>query len=141
MPIDYIIDANIIFSALMSGKVVYKTLFERYKCFSADYLFVEMERHKDIILKKTKMDTAQFVPYAVSLFSNIGIIATMLLSTNAKQEAIRLCSKVDIDDFIYIALSIDFNAPLVTRDETLYEGLRKQKFKNIVLLQDVIDTL
>ncbi len=138
---DYIIDANILFSALISGKVVYKTLLERYHCISSDYLFVELERYQETVKTKTKMDGTQFTAYSVALFSKINIIPALLLSDKAKSEALELCNKVDIDDTPYIALAIDLGVPLITRDIKLYNGLRKQKFKNIVLLQDLLNTL
>ncbi len=39
-------------------------------------------------------------------------------------------------DSIYIALSIEFNIPLVTNDKKLTNGLKNKGFKNIIPLEE-----
>ena len=138
---EYVVDANVIFSSLISGKAIYKKLFEHYKFCSVDTLFLELDRHKEVVLTKTKLDEVQKVAYSLELFKNIAFFPAIFLPKEAIAQSKILCKTVDIDDFLYIALAITIDKPLATRDIKLYNGLRKQKFKNIVLLQDLLDTL
>ena len=47
---------------------------------------------------------------------------------------------IDIKDSVYVALSIELNVPLITRDKKLYLGLRKKKFENIILFENFLKT-
>lgn len=47
---NYVIDFNILFSGLLSGRALYKTLFRHYSFYIPDFAFVELRKYKDIIL-------------------------------------------------------------------------------------------
>jgi hypothetical protein len=38
-----------------------------------------------------------------------------------------------------LALSIELDIPLITRDEPLYKGLRKKGYKNVTLFSDFVE--
>lgn len=65
----------------------------------------------------------------------------MVLTEEAYQKGYDLCLGVDLDDMLYVSLSVLTGFPLITRDVPLYEHLQKQKYKNVILLQDIIATL
>jgi predicted nucleic acid-binding protein len=44
-----------------------------------------------------------------------------------------LLDKIDLKDAIYVALAMQLDLPLLTRDNPLYEGLRKQGFRKVML--------
>ncbi len=135
---EFIIDANVVFSALISGKSIYKRLINEYKLYTIDYIFEELETHREVILDKTRLDDSQFLPYVVNIFSGIGILPSLILSLDSKQKAYNLCEKVDIKDMPYIALAIEMDKPLLTNDKVLFEGLQKQKYKQILLFNDFL---
>jgi predicted nucleic acid-binding protein len=139
--IDFIVDANILFSALISGKSIYPVLFGMYRFSTIDYVFTELDLHRQVILEKTRLEEIQFIAYLEKIFSKITIYPNMILGEEASTKAYQLCKTVDVKDAPYVALAIQLNQPLATRDEKLYEALRKQKFKNIMLLQDILTTL
>jgi predicted nucleic acid-binding protein len=131
-------DANVIFSAIISGKSLYKRLMTEFEVFSIDYVFVELAEHQPTILAKTKLDTNQLAPYVLAIFSNLKVLPSLILSKEAKQKALALCEGIDLKDAPYIALSIQMDIPLLTNDKILYEGLKKKKFKNIILFADFV---
>ncbi|MBI5332429.1 MAG: hypothetical protein HZB65_02565 [Candidatus Aenigmarchaeota archaeon] len=52
---DLVVDANILFSALIKDSFAHNLLFnERFHLFTPDYIFSEFEKHKEEILKKTE---------------------------------------------------------------------------------------
>jgi predicted nucleic acid-binding protein len=133
-----IVDANVIFSAIISGKGIYKKLITTYEVFSLDYLFSELATYQAIILEKTKLDKSQIAPYLLAIFSGIKVVPSMLLSESSRQEAYNLCIDIDMKDAPYIALSIELGITLITNDKVLFEGLQKKKFKNIMLFEDFV---
>ena len=48
----YVIDANVLFSAFISGKSVYRLLFLEHTIYLPDFAFLEIEKYKQRILKK-----------------------------------------------------------------------------------------
>ncbi len=53
----YIIDANVIFSALISGKEIFVKLFENNKIFAPDFILIEIEKYNKVVLKKSKLSS------------------------------------------------------------------------------------
>ncbi|MBE9569065.1 MAG: hypothetical protein IMF11_00425, partial [Proteobacteria bacterium] len=47
----------------------------------------------------------------------------------------------DEKDTVYIAVALEFDVILITSDKTLFTGLKKQNFTQVMLFKDVIDTL
>jgi predicted nucleic acid-binding protein len=48
----FILDANVIFSALISGKQLFLQLFESNSFYTPDFVFIEIEKYKNKIIKK-----------------------------------------------------------------------------------------
>lgn len=67
------------------------------------------------------------------MFTNIHFIPTYLIEEDVKQKALKLVKSIDTKDVAYVALSIQLDLPLLTRDIPLYEGLRKKGFRNVQL--------
>ncbi|MDZ7899006.1 MAG: PIN domain-containing protein [Arcicella sp.] len=130
---DFILDANVLMSMLISGKAVYKSLLKEYTFFSSDFAFIEIEKYKFVIQNKTKNDTENFRNFSYYLFSHVHFIPTYLIEDDVKQKALKLVEDVDIKDVAYVALSIQLDLPLLTRDIPLYEGLRKKGYRNVQL--------
>ena len=130
---DYILDANVIMSMLISGKAIYKSLLKEYTFFSSDFAFIEIEKYQNVIQSKTKIDTENFKHFSYYLFSHVHFIPTYLIEDDAKQKALKLVEDIDTKDVAYVALSIQLDIPLLTRDIPLYEGLRKKGFRNVQL--------
>ncbi len=52
---DIVIDANVLFSALIKDSFAYTILFSgSFHLFTPEYIFTELEKHKDEILEKTE---------------------------------------------------------------------------------------
>ncbi len=56
----YVIDANVLFSAFISGKEVYTLLFSEHTISVPDFTFLELEKYKQRILNKTKLTEDAF---------------------------------------------------------------------------------
>lgn len=58
---DLVIDANVLFSVLIKESFAHDLLFSSsFHLFTPEYIFAELEKHKDEILKKTKRTDEDF---------------------------------------------------------------------------------
>jgi predicted nucleic acid-binding protein len=46
--------------------------------------------------------------------------------------------KIDPKDITYVAFAMQLDLPLLTRDSSLYEELRKQGLRNVMLFEDYL---
>ncbi len=51
--VDYIIDANVLMSILISGKSIYKPLLNYYNFILPEFALVEIDKYNEIIFEKT----------------------------------------------------------------------------------------
>ncbi len=136
----YIIDANVIFSALISGKEFFIKLFENNKFYAPDFIMLELDKYKSVILKKSKLPIENLQDFIQRLFKQITVIPELYITDKNKQKAVDLCQDIDIKDTAYIALSLEMNLSIVTRDKKLLNGLIKKGFDNIISLDELLQT-
>lgn len=137
----YVLDANVLFSAFISGKELYTLLFSERSMYLPDFAFLELEKYKKRILKKTKLREEEFQEFVLKLFSNVTVIPNLLLSEASLRQAYQLCKDIDEKDTIYVAAAMEFDLVLITNDRILYTGLKERNFSKIALLNDVVDTM
>ena len=65
---NFVIDANILFSACISGKDIYKNTFLSNKFYIPDFSILEIEKYKETILSKTKLDKEELKKNLQSCF-------------------------------------------------------------------------
>ncbi len=138
---EYVIDANVLFSAFISGKDVYHLLFSEHTIYLPDFAFLEIEKYKQRILKKTKLTEQEFQEFVFKLLSNVTVIPNLLISRASLKHAYQLCQGIDEKNTVYVAVALEFDVTLITSDKILCTGLKKRNFTQVMLLRDVIDTL
>lgn len=137
----YVIDANILFSAFISGRDIYRLLFSAYTIYLPDFAFIELEKYKARILKKTKIKEADFKEFVVTLLRHVIVIPNFLISAESLQQAFHLCQHIDEKDTLYVATAIECQAILITNDKKLYHALKQHHFEQIELLENVMNQL
>lgn len=127
-----IIDSNLIFSALRGkeSKTRNKLLTSNDKFFTPNYLIGEIFNHKEAILRKSKASEAETSEYLLKILTRINFINEETISVVNYIEAYRLCKDVDEKDTPFVALSLEMDYEIWTRDEELKTGLRKKGFDN-----------
>jgi len=136
---NYIIDFNILFSSMLSGKSFYKTLFRNNNFYTPDFIFVELQKYESQIIDNTKLELEQLISYSKFLFNHLKVFPNLVITIKSKQYAFDLIKDIDLKDITYLALSIELEIPLITRDEILFNGLRKKRYKNVILFTDFIN--
>ena len=138
---DFVIDANILMSILISGKASYKPLLTYYGFILPEFVLVELEKYKDILKTKTKMQESEFLQWNYFVFSQLTILPQYVLSQESLEKSRKILEKIDLKDMAYVALTMQLDLPLLTRDAVLYEGLRKQGFRKVILFEDFLRTI
>jgi predicted nucleic acid-binding protein len=120
-----VIDSNKIFSMLLSNNVKTREfLFADDKIFYApNFLFLEIFRLKEKILKFTKLSDGEFTSTFNIIFERINFIGRNYISDSYKQKALSLCADIDEADTPFVALALQIRAKIWTGDNILKKGL------------------
>jgi predicted nucleic acid-binding protein len=140
-PHHYVLDANILFSAVLRGKAFYEQLFSTCRFYLPDFGLLELEKYRSTILQKTSLDFAVLQSFTLALFRQIVVVPRFTLSDKTITDAFLLCKGADERDTMYVACAIELGIPFVTRDKPIYEHLSKQGFRNVILFHDLCDQI
>jgi len=115
---DLVVDDNVIFAALIKeDSFAYTLLFsDAFHIFTPEYIFTELEKHKDELLEKTERTTEEFFRLVETLKRRINIIPLEELVPYV-EEAEKLTP--DPDDMAYFALALKLNCAIWSNDKKL----------------------
>lgn len=133
----YIADANVIYSGLISGRNEYISLASKHRLYLPDFGLTELQQYQQVIFEKTRQQPDALKQYTLTLFEKITVVPNLLISFPDYRSAFELCKGIDVKDVTYVALSLELNHPLLTRDKPLATGLRAKGFTNVVLLDEL----
>lgn len=127
-----VVDTNLIFSALIpEASKIRELLFERNISFySPNFLVTEIYKHKDKLLKNSKLSESEFYLYFNEIIEQIKFVPMDFISIESRQIAYDLCKDVDVKDTPFVALAIELKLPLWTGDKKLKEGLISKGFND-----------
>ena len=123
---DLVVDANIVFAALIKDSFSYYLLFSgRFHLFTPEYIFTELETHKEKILAKTKRTTEEFYRLLEILKRRIIVVPLEELT-----EYVEKAEKISPDpgDMVYFALALKFNCPIWSNDKKLKQQDKVQVY-------------
>jgi len=135
---DYILDTNVIMSILISGKSSYKPIVMFNRFVTIDYIFKEIEEYKETIFDRSKLERNQLVDYTNQILSKIPVLPRYVVSEENIKMASELTKDIDFNDIWFIALSLEYDLTLLTRDVKLFNGLIKKGFKKIMLFDQFL---
>lgn len=135
-----VIDANIIFSALIKGNPIYLSLIRNLEVYAPDFIFLELGKYEERILNKTS-SKEKMRKIIYEIFKGIHIIPKMAVKKSSMETAYNLCKEIDEKDVPYVALTIELDAYLWTNDKKLTEKLIEKGFKKILTTDEIIKIL
>ena len=116
---DLVVDANIIFAALIKNNFSHHLLFSgNFRLFTPEYMFTELEQHKEEILQKTDRTTEEFLRMVEILKRRIILVPLEELIPYVK-EAEKITP--DPDDMAYFALALKLDCAIWSNDKKLKE--------------------
>lgn len=135
---DYVMDANVLMSILISGRSDYRPLLTYYNFLLPEFVLVEIEKYSHIIKKKSRRNEQEFLLWTYFVFSQLTILPQYLFSDVSLSKARQLTEKIDIKDTNYVALAMELDLILLTRDKQLHQGLRKKGFRKVLMFEDFL---
>jgi len=131
-----IVDTNIVFSALLnSGSRIGEILLyakEPLQFYTCNYLQTELQKHRDKLLKLTKLSEAKLAEIEKLITHRITFIDEHLLPQSILIETEALLKSIDQNDTPFVALAVHLNGKLWTGDMKLYHGLKEKRFEDIM---------
>ncbi len=129
-----IVDTNIVFSALLNtnsriGQILI-TGKNHFDFYSPAYVKYEIFKHKEKIKSIGKLTDEEFYETYDLILKNITILNHSIIPTDIYKNAEVMCQ--DIDDTIFVAVSIFTKGILWTGDLKLLNGLINKGFKNLI---------
>jgi len=137
----FILDANVVISILISGRATNKTILRSYDYLAPDFILAEINQYQGEIFKKSKLDETQLRFYTKAVFEELTILPNYVIEEKSIKCALALLEEIDLKDVQYLALSIQLDLPLLTRDKPLYKGLKKQGYRKVQLWEDFLKSL
>jgi len=125
-----IVDTNILFSCLLSGQSIFgeTLLASDYQFFVCEQVIVELFRHKEKLVKLSKLSEDEILQIYKILLKHICLYKEDLISEQNRISAYGLCKDIDESDTPHVALTLELNGWLWTGDKKLKEGLKRKGF-------------
>ena len=135
---DYIIDANVLISMMITGKASYYTLTKFFRFYIPDYTLQELDEYQSVIFEKSRLQSTEVRAFVRRLFPYLRIVPSFAIDPEAHQKAEELTQDVDPKDQMYVALAIQTNAILLSRDKVLVSGIRKNGFRQTMMFDQFL---
>ena len=131
-----IVDTNIVFSAILNsnsriGKILLNSK-EHFQFFTCNYLRTEIQRHRNKLLKLTKLTEDQLSELEDLITQHVTFIDERLIPQDHLIKTETQLKAIDPDDTVFVALTKHLEGKLWTGDLQLYNGLKAKRFKNII---------
>ena len=128
-----VLDTNLLFSALRSNNTAFREILfsDEYIFYSSKYIIVEIFKHKERIVKGIKTaDESEVYEYLNEILQRIRFINEDFISITNYAKAYQLCKDVDEFDVPFVALALELDAELWTKDKKLKTELLRKGFDN-----------
>ena len=128
-----VIDSNIVLASLRSRDSVLRQKImttTQYRFTTVNFLFVEIFKHKEKIFKNAKATEEEQLQFLNNVIQKIQFQQEEIISIHNFFEAYHLCKDIDKKDIPFVALSLELDAPLWTRDSILKTHLISKGFTN-----------
>ncbi len=125
-----VVDTNIVFAALRQPNSVTRRILLRgdAEWHTTNYLLSELFLHKERVLNASNATPHEVFELVNEVIQEINFISENRIATEHFFEAYYLCRGVDKKDIPFVALTLELNARLWSRDERLKAHLRTQGF-------------
>lgn len=145
LKINLIVDSNIIFSAILNiDSRIGQILVARHNTFNfyaPKYVRDEILEHQGKLKKIANLNDSGFRELFEIITKNITILDHSIVDRVHYESALKLCSKIDIDDVPFVAFSFYLECKLWTGDKKLIKGLRKRGFNEVITTNEIFEVV
>ena len=112
-----IIDSNVLFSALIKDSHTRRLILEYDRQFLfPDFIFRELENHKEELLKKTGLNSSSFEQLLGIILRKVQIVPDEKIKPY-KNEALRIVEQIDPDDAVFVACALAYPNSIIWSDD------------------------
>lgn len=137
-----IIDANIVFSAILNSKSKIANILinskNKYQFIAPEFLRHEIKSHYSKISKITGFSISEIYELEYQIYRQITFISEEQLNSKIWQYAYEIGKQIDEKDVVYIAFAKYFKCKIWTGDKKLMIGLKKHGIHNFISTNDLI---
>ena len=125
-----VVDTNVLFASLRSkySKLREQFFNPSFSYYTPNFLVVEIFKHKERILKKAKASEDEVYEFLNKVIQRIHFVNEDTISHINALEAYSLCKDIDETDTPFVALTLEMDGRLWTKDMVLKKGLSKKGF-------------
>lgn len=124
---DIVLDTNILFSAILNTNSKFAQILvtdnNKHRILAPNYIIEEILSHKYKILTLKGYTEIEFNKIFQLLTANIKPIHHKDIPAEYLNQAIEICTNIDIDDAYFVATALFYDAKLWTGDKKLIAGL------------------
>jgi len=136
-----VVDSNIVFSTLLNtnsriGQILINGK-NYYDFYSPEYVRFEIFNHKEKIKSIGKLMEDEFIETYGLILRNITILNHSIIPSEIYKNAELLCQDIDIDDAIFVAVSMFTKGLLWSGDMKLLNGLTRAGYKRLINTDDL----
>jgi predicted nucleic acid-binding protein len=111
-----VLDSNIIFSALIKKSITRDIILsDFFELYAPEYIFNEITKHKELLLKKSKLDRGDFDALLLLLQKHIHLV-TKDKYNEKMATAEDILGNIDITDSPFLALALALNCSIWSND-------------------------
>ncbi len=136
-----IVDANIVFSALLNtnGKIgdLLINSGKQFNFIAPEFLRKELFAHYPKLSKISKLTSEKIREAEVQICKDITFISEEQISETAWRIAEKLVFDIDPKDIVYIAFAKHFRCKLWSGDKALMKGLLKKGYENVLTTESL----
>jgi predicted nucleic acid-binding protein len=134
-----VLDSNILFSALIKDSLTRRLILEYEGNFLfPSFIFIEMERHKLDIVKKSGMRRKEFDSLLQIILSKVLIVPSSTLHIY-KKEATKIVKDIDINDVLFIACALAYSDSIIWSDDGALKKQNKVKVLNTSEIKTILE--
>lgn len=112
----FVIDTNVLFSAIIRKSITRKVILsDVFDLYVPEYLFEEIDNHKDSILDKAKISGDDFIAL-ITLFQKHVMIVKKDVYLDKTHMAEEIMKGIDITDSPFLALALTLNCQIWSND-------------------------
>src|ERR1043165_1134995 len=121
-----VIDTNIVFAALRFKNHSFRKTLDRtdIKVYAPYFLAVELFKHKERIREKSLLTEEETIQILSKILEKITLVNETQISISNFIEAYHLCKDIDPKDTVFVALALECEAGIWTKDQELKTHLR-----------------
>lgn len=133
-----ILDSNVLFSALIKDSTTRRMMIEYDSFFLfPSYIFIEMQTHKEELLKKSGMNRQEFNKLLRIILRKVTIIPTEVLITY-KKEAVDIVKDIDVNDALFVACALAYPNSIIWSDD---KKLKLQDKVRVINTKEMMELL